>query len=144
MMLMCIVAQYLIIKLKQVLLAPRFIQPNAHLTLQLVETSWGLESYIAVNNAFLPVKIKFQSSPGIYMKIHLSSPQQCLSKASSTLCITETPKDHIVTHVRSQLKTNPCVAYISKTFSLVFLAWIMKPVFCEQYEMIYSHCARFL
>jgi hypothetical protein len=39
MMLMCIVAQYLIIKLEQAFFAPRFVQPDAHLTLQLVATS---------------------------------------------------------------------------------------------------------
>ena len=39
MMLMCIVAQYLIIKLEQVFFAPSFVQPNAHLTLQLGATS---------------------------------------------------------------------------------------------------------
>lgn len=80
MMLMCIVAQYLIIKLKQVFFAPRFIQPNAHLTLQLVATSWGLESYIAVNNAFLLVKINFRAPQVFIWKFIYLRPSSAFQK----------------------------------------------------------------
>lgn len=80
MMLMCIVAQYLIIKLEQVFFAPSFVQPNAHLTLQLGATSWGLESYIGVNNAFLLVNIYFRAPQVFIWKCIYLSPSSAFQK----------------------------------------------------------------
>ena len=92
MMLMCIVAQYLIIKLEQAFFAPRFVQPNAHLTLQLVATSWGLESYIGVNNAFLLVNINFRAPQVFIWKFTYLSPSSAFQKQVVHFASPELPK----------------------------------------------------
>lgn len=136
---MCFILQHQIIKLER-FFTYRFIQPNAHLTLQCVATSLGLESYIVLDNAFPLVNISF-GVKYFYENSFILAPAVTFKNKYYILHQWNSQRSH--SNPCEITKNKPLCSLHFKDISLVFLACIMNPVFCEQYEMIYSYCVMF-